>query len=346
MSVIQRILQIIDYSGLGITEFSKSVGVSNGYFAKQKAKNANVGSQILEKIVKKYPDINVAWLLTGEGDMLVSQENISEKKDISKTTKNLTLSKGKVEGKELGKERKLQKTLPNVMDAIPPLSDHTTEIHTAPDGTKIKIDLHTPKATRTDMHGASRPTPAAIAADIRGAYTAVGAVAVPVVDIEAAAGGGAINSDYFDEADVMRLPASMLPRTSAKRLCISVSGESMEPTIYDGTRIVVRLLDRSEWARIRSGEVYVVTARDGNSYVKRLRNNLETSGRLILTSDNPNQRKYTPLPLMEDEISNIWTVELVISDIVPPSERDQIDDLRDEMRELREWVRNMQNREK
>ena len=106
------------------------------------------------------------------------------------------------------------------------------------------------------------------------------------------------------------------------------------------------LLDRSEWARIRSGEVYVVTDRDGNSYVKRLRNNLETSGRLILTSDNPNQRKYTPLPLMEDEISNIWTVELVISDIVPPSERDQIDDLRDEMRELREWVRNMQKREK
>lgn len=346
MSVIQRILQIIDYSGLGITEFSKSVGVSNGYFAKQKAKNANVGSQILEKIVKKYPDINVAWLLTGEGDMLVSRENISEKKDISKTTENVTILEGNKKGNTKGNKRKLQKTLPNNNTLIPPLSDHTTEIHTAPDGTKIKVDLHTPKAMRTDIHGASRPTPAAIAADIRSTYTAVGAVSVPVVDIEAAAGGGAINSDYFDEADVMRLPASMLPRTSAKRLCISVSGESMEPTLYDGTRIVVRLLDRSEWAGIRSGEVYVVTDRGGNSYVKRLRNNLETSGRLILTSDNPNQRKYTPLPLMEDEISNVWAVELVISDIVPPSERDQIDDLRDEIRELREWMRNMQKREK
>ena len=113
--------------------------------------------------------------------------------------------------------------LPNNTTSI----DHVTEIHTAPDGTKIKVDLHTPKATRTDIHGASRPTPAAIAADIRGAYTAVGAVSVPVVDIEAAAGGGAINSDYFDEADIMRLPSSILPRTSAKRLCISVSGDSM-----------------------------------------------------------------------------------------------------------------------
>lgn len=338
MSVVSRIYQLIDYSGLAVAEFSKRVGVSNGYFAKQKANNANIGSHILEKIVRAFPDVNTHWLLTGEGEMLNPVTESAEKILQTKCAENVTISKGN----KIGNKRNVQKMLPNNTTSI----DHVTEIHTAPDGTKIKVDLHTPKATRTDIHGASRPTPAAIAADIRGAYTAVGAVSVPVVDIEAAAGGGAINSDYFDEADIMRLPSSILPRTSAKRLCISVSGESMEPTIYDGTRIVVRLLDRSEWVRIRSGEVYVVTDREGNSYVKRLRNNLETSGRLILTSDNPNQRKYTPLPLMEDEISNVWTVELVISDIVPPSERDQIDDLRDEMRELREWVRNMQNREK
>lgn len=346
MSVIQRILQIIDYSGLGVTEFSKSVGVSNGYFAKQKAKNANVGSQILEKIVKKYPDINVAWLLTGEGDMLVSRENISEKKDISKTTENVTILEGNKKGNTKGNKRKLQKTLPNNNTLIPPLSDHTTEIHTTSDGTKIKVDLHTPKAMRTDIHGASRPTPAAIAADIRGAYTAVGAVSVPVVDIEAAAGGGAINSDYFDEADIMRLPASMLPRTSAKRLCISVSGESMEPTIYDGTRIVVRLLDRSEWARIRSGEVYVVTDREGDTYVKRVRNKLKMHGVITLISDNPDKRKYKAFDLTEEEISNIWTVELTISDNIPPSERENIEDLREQIGDLRELVEQIAAREK
>lgn len=334
----QRILHFAKTLGISKRSFYEKIDVSRGTLESK----TGITEDIVAKFIAAYPQVSLEWLIRGEGDMLVSQENISEKKDNSKTTENVREMNPNIIPNTNTNKRKLQKTLGNISDS----SECTTEIHTAPDGTKIKVDLHTPKATRTDMHGESRPTPAAIAADIRSTYTAVGAVAVPVVDIEAAAGGGAINSDYFDEADVMRLPASMLPRTSAKRLCISVSGESMEPTIYDGTRIVVRLLDRSEWARIRSGEVYVVTDRDGNSYVKRLRNNLETSGRLILTSDNPNQRKYTPLPLMEDEISNIWTVELVISDIVPPSERDQIDDLRDEMRELREWVRNMQNREK
>lgn len=344
--IIDRIAYFIKSEGISGRSFEGAIGASNGLISRAIKKGTDISAEWLSKIIDTFPSINPEWLLTGKGDMLVSQENISEKKDISKTTK-----KGNNEivpeiVPKIVPNRKLQKKGTSNTNDSPLSCDRTTEIHTAPDGTKIKVDLHTPKATRTDIHGASRPTPAAIAADIRGAYTAVGAVSVPVVDIEAAAGGGAINSDYFDEADVMRLPSSMLPRTSAKRLCISVSGESMEPTIYDGTRIVVRLLDRSEWAGIRSGEVYVVTDRAGNSYVKRLRNNLETSGRLILTSDNPNQRKYTPLPLMEDEISNVWAVELVISDIVPPSERDQIDDLRDEIRELREWMRNMQKREK
>lgn len=326
------------------SEFARIIGTSEtnirNYIA-GKLPKANTLFAIAEHF-----EINAEWLLTGRGEILKSSENISEKKDNSKTTENtIKLNDGIIDGEFDGK-RKLQKTPSNNDTFLPPLSDHTTEIHTAPDGTKIKIDLHTPKATRTDMHGVSRPTPAAIAADIRSTYTAVGAVSVPVVDIEAAAGGGAVNSDYFDEADVMRLPASMLPRTSAKRLCINVSGESMEPTIYDGTRIVVRLLDRSEWARIRSGEVYVVTDREGDTYVKRVRNKLKMHGVITLISDNPDKRKYKAFDLTEEEISNIWTVELTISDNIPPSERENIEDLREQIGDLRELVEQIAAREK
>lgn len=346
MSVVSRIYQLIDYSGLTVAEFSKRVGVSNGYFAKQKANNANIGSHILEKIVRGCPDVNTHWLLTGEGEMLNPANESAEKILKTKCAENVIKQNDDIFDDIFDDKRKVQKTSSNSATTEPPFSDHATEIHTAPDGRKIKVDLHTPKATRTDRHSEIRPTSAEIAADVRGAYTAVDAVSVPVVDIEAAAGGGAVNSDYFNESEVLHFPSSMLSPTSSKRLCINVRGESMEPTIFDGTRIVVRLLDRSEWAHIRSGDVYVVTDREGNTFVKRLRNNLDMSGKLTLISDNPNQRKYSPFQLYEDEIFNVWTIELVISDSVPPSERDQIDDLRDEMRELREWIRGLPPREK
>lgn len=70
MRVIERIYEFVESKGITINEFSKIITVSNGYFSKQRAGKANVGSQILEKIVKQYPEINSRWLLTGEGKML------------------------------------------------------------------------------------------------------------------------------------------------------------------------------------------------------------------------------------------------------------------------------------
>lgn len=183
-----------------------------------------------------------------------------------------------------------------------------------------------------------------MAGDARQHYVTM--VEVPVVDVEAAAGGGSANSDYFEDAETLHFPSSVLSPTSSMRLCISVKGESMEPTLFDGTRIVVRRLDRSEWARIRSGNVYVVTDREGSTYVKRVRNNLQLFGMLTLVSDNPDQRKYKTFQLQEEEIFNVWEVELVISDTIPPSERERIDDLRDEMMELKAWLQTMMTREK
>lgn len=70
--MIDRIFEFIEYKGISISEFSKKIDVSNGYLAKQKSNNANIGSHILEKIVRNFPEINIHWLVTGEGQMLVS----------------------------------------------------------------------------------------------------------------------------------------------------------------------------------------------------------------------------------------------------------------------------------
>lgn len=70
MSVIRRIYQFIGTTDLKVSEFSKSIDVSNGYFTKQKAGNANVGSQIIDRIVRLYPQVNADWIISGRGKML------------------------------------------------------------------------------------------------------------------------------------------------------------------------------------------------------------------------------------------------------------------------------------
>jgi hypothetical protein len=44
--------------------------MSNGYLKKQIKGKGSIGSDIIEKIVSKYGDISLTWLLTGKGKML------------------------------------------------------------------------------------------------------------------------------------------------------------------------------------------------------------------------------------------------------------------------------------
>ena len=135
--------------------------------------------------------------------------------------------------------------------------------------------------------------------------------AIPVVDIEAAAGFGAANTDYINESQLIYLPKSML-RGQRDRLCIKVAGASMEPTLYNNSRIVIRLLDEGEWEYTQTGEIYVVTDREGHTYIKRLTNNLRTTGEIVLRSDNENQQLYKPFTMSEEDIFRIWAVELYL----------------------------------
>lgn len=135
---------------------------------------------------------------------------------------------------------------------------------------------------------------------------------VPIADISVAAGGGSINSDYYDINGSIKLPKSML--SSGKHLCVKVDGRSMEPTLPHASKVVIRLLDRNEWRSIKDDRVYVITDRDGGTYIKRCTNRLHSEGLLILTSDNT---AYTPFSLLEDELHNVWAVEWFMMSHLP-----------------------------
>lgn len=75
---IQRLVYFIDSKGINFNKLSIEIGVSNSYFSKMVRNNASIGSDILEKILRKFPDLNPSWLLTGSGEMIIDPLKIGE----------------------------------------------------------------------------------------------------------------------------------------------------------------------------------------------------------------------------------------------------------------------------
>lgn len=78
MRLIDRLYQYIEYKELSFYGFERGCGMANGYLKKQHKGKGTVGSDMLEKIHKSYIDLNVMWLLTGEGPMLEEAPETNE----------------------------------------------------------------------------------------------------------------------------------------------------------------------------------------------------------------------------------------------------------------------------
>lgn len=73
MGITNRIKQFIDYQGISMRMFCESIGMANGAFAKVKS----IGSETLLKIYSAYPNISLEWLITGEGTMFKTKQNVA-----------------------------------------------------------------------------------------------------------------------------------------------------------------------------------------------------------------------------------------------------------------------------
>lgn len=74
-SVKDRILIFINSVGETKSSFEKRCNLSNGYLNQLRS---SPSLDKLSEILKNYPQLNKVWLLSGEGEMLVSSTNISE----------------------------------------------------------------------------------------------------------------------------------------------------------------------------------------------------------------------------------------------------------------------------
>lgn len=78
MKIIDRIIEFIKHKNMSMRAFDISIKVGNGYTSKQAKSNASVGSDVLERIIDTYPDLNPLWLITGDGNMILEVKKSGE----------------------------------------------------------------------------------------------------------------------------------------------------------------------------------------------------------------------------------------------------------------------------
>lgn len=139
-------------------------------------------------------------------------------------------------------------------------------------------------------------------------------IKIPIIDISATVTANIV--DYpdkksFDTADYLMLPQSMLPHNSTYA-CIHEQGNSMSPTLHDSDKIIIRLLEKSEWSEMPDEHVYVVVDKTEKSYIKRVKNRLN-KGFIVCMSDNVDKTNYPNFNINNNDILYIWHAELHIS---------------------------------
>lgn len=113
--ILERLKQYMDYKGITVAAFERSIGMANASFGKSLKKGGAIGTDKLENILTIYPDISPLWLLRGVGEMLLPDPEHPEKQPPSAPTYLLDMIKEKdqiirQQAEELGLPSPLIKT--------------------------------------------------------------------------------------------------------------------------------------------------------------------------------------------------------------------------------------------
>lgn len=125
---------------------------------------------------------------------------------------------------------------------------------------------------------------------------------IVLVPVKAQAGYAAnrVEREYLQDLPAFQLPINHFRNGTFR--AFEVSGDSMQPTMYNNDIVVCRYV--SDWRWIRDHELYVVVMPE-DVLVKRVRNEILTRERITLISDNS---FYPPMNVPATEVREIWQV--------------------------------------
>lgn len=143
--------------------------------------------------------------------------------------------------------------------------------------------------------------------------------------------------EMADPTFVQDLPTFTLPDYKYKvgtHRSFDVAGDSMEPTLFEGDKVICSYLEPTLWeTSIKDNYVYVIVTR-GDVVVKRVINRMKEDKQFDLISDNNFYEKYT---VGVGDIREIWYVRAKISPFLP-SPQNIKNYLHDEVRELKQTI--------
>lgn len=71
--IIERLGEYMRYAGLNDNQVTVQCGLSNSIIGNARKRGKSLNGKNIVKIISTYRDLNARWLLTGEGEMLVSE---------------------------------------------------------------------------------------------------------------------------------------------------------------------------------------------------------------------------------------------------------------------------------
>ncbi|MCR9288122.1 MAG: peptidase S24 [Bacteroidetes bacterium] len=145
--------------------------------------------------------------------------------------------------------------------------------------------------------------------------------------------------EVTDPTFIQDLPTFTLPDYKYKvgtHRAFDVAGDSMEPTLFEGDKVICSYLEPTLWENsLKDNYVYVIVTR-GDVVVKRVQNRLKAEKYVELRSDND---FYEPYNVNIGDIREIWYVRAKISPFLPsPHNINNL--LRNEIREMKNTINN------
>ena len=85
-TVKERLTQYLKHEKISISEFCRTIGVSNAYVSSIRK---SIAPDKLQGIALNYPDLDIQWLMTGNGDMIKGNQVVNESGIVFQGNSNL-----------------------------------------------------------------------------------------------------------------------------------------------------------------------------------------------------------------------------------------------------------------